>query len=300
MASIMRHLCNGLRANTFIRKPVTAICRRGLMVVKDQEFTFEYLEGDNEGIAVCSFNRPKAKNSINRNLRDQFQKSLDELLYAKNIRVAVIRSTVPGVFCAGADLKERLNMPQTEVASFVNSLRKLSLDLAELPVATIAAIDGFAVGGGFELALCCDMRVAARTAKMGLVETKLAIIPGAGGTQRLSRIVGPSKAKELIFTGRVMDGEEAHDIGAVNQVVDQNDAGDAAYAAALKLAEQIIPNGPVALKMAKLAINKGIEVDIATGLTFEQACYAQIIPTKDRMEGLLAFKEKRTPHYKGE
>lgn len=155
-------------------------------------------------------------------------------------------------------------------------------------------------GGGLEIALSCDIRVASSNAKLGLVETKLAIIPGAGGTQRLPRLINTSLAKELIYTGRIFDGNYAKEIGLVNHVVEQNETGDAAYQKSLSIAEEILPNGPVALKMAKAAINRGIEVDLNSGLNIEEACYAQIIPTKDRSEGLAAFKEKRKPVYIGQ
>uniref|UniRef100_A0A803SPJ8 AU RNA binding methylglutaconyl-CoA hydratase n=1 Tax=Anolis carolinensis TaxID=28377 RepID=A0A803SPJ8_ANOCA len=201
---------------------------------------------------------------------------------------------------AGADLKERAKMHSSEVSSFVSKARATINEIANLPVPTIAAIDGIALGGGLELALACDIRVAATSAKMGLVETKLAIIPGAGGTQRLPRTVGVSLAKELIFSARVLDGEEAKSIGLVSHVVEQNEAGDAAYRRALALAREFLSQGPVAMRVAKLAINQGMEVDLLTGLAIEEACYAQTIPTKDRIEGLLAFKEKRPPRYKGE
>ncbi|XP_047557168.1 methylglutaconyl-CoA hydratase, mitochondrial isoform X7 [Lutra lutra] len=171
---------------------------------------------------------------------------------------------------------------------------------ANLPVPTIAAIDGLALGGGLELALACDIRVAASSAKMGLVETKLAIIPGGGGTQRLPRAIGVSLAKELIFSARVLDGQEAKAVGLISHVLEQNPEGDAAYRKALDLAREFLPQGPVAMRVAKLAINQGMEVDLVTGLAIEEACYAQTIPTKDRLEGLLAFKEKRSPRYKGE
>jgi len=138
-------------------------------------------------------------------------------------------------------------------------------------------------GGGLEIALACDLRTAARQAKLGLVEAKLAILPGAGGSQRLPRLVGVAVAKELIFTGRVLDGGQAHSIGLVNHVVEQNKQGDAAYGRAVQLAQEISCNGPVAVRMAKLAINHGSEVDLATGLAFEETCYAQVIPTKVRM-----------------
>ncbi|XP_064147107.1 methylglutaconyl-CoA hydratase, mitochondrial isoform X5 [Loxodonta africana] len=200
----------------------------------------------------------------------------------------------------GADLKERVKMHPSEVGPFVSRVRAVVNDIANLPVPTIAAIDGLALGGGLELALACDIRVAASSAKMGLVETKLAIIPGAGGTQRLPRTVGMSLAKELIFSARVLDGQEAKAIGLISHVLEQNKEGDAAYKKALDLAREFLPQGPVAMRVAKLAINQGMEVDLVTGLAIEEACYTQTIPTKDRLEGLLAFKEKRPPRFKGE
>ncbi|XP_058422012.1 methylglutaconyl-CoA hydratase, mitochondrial isoform X5 [Diceros bicornis minor] len=200
----------------------------------------------------------------------------------------------------GADLKERVKMNSSEVGPFVSKIRAVINEIANLPVPTIAAIDGLALGGGLELALACDIRVAASSAKMGLVETKLAIIPGGGGTQRLPRTIGMSLAKELIFSARVLDGQEAKAVGLISHVLEQNQEGDAAYRKALDLAREFLPQGPVAMRVAKLAINQGMEVDLVTGLAIEEACYAQTIPTKDRLEGLLAFKEKRSPRYKGE
>ncbi|KAM9365927.1 LOW QUALITY PROTEIN: methylglutaconyl-CoA hydratase, mitochondrial-like [Pholidichthys leucotaenia] len=182
---------------------------------------------------------------------------------------------------------------------FVSKARARITELGNLPVPTIAAIDGAALGGGLEMALVCDIRIASNTAKMGLVETKLAIIPGAGGTQRLPRVIGMSLAKELIFAARAVDGTEAYCLGLVSHSVEQNDSGDAAYLRALELAREINPQGPIAVRMAKLAINQGMEMDLSTA-AIEEACYAQVIPTKDRLEGLAAFKEKRRPHYKGE
>lgn len=191
-------------------------------------------------------------------------------------------------------------MNPSEVGPFVSKIRAVINEIANLPVPTIAAIDGLALGGGLELALACDIRVAASSAKMGLVETKLAIIPGGGGTQRLPRAIGMSLAKELIFSARVLDGQEAKAVGLISHVLEQNQEGDAAYHKALDLAREFLPQGPVAMRVAKLAINQGMEVDLVTGLAIEEACYAQTIPTKDRLEGLLAFKEKRSPRYKGE
>lgn len=264
------------------------------------DVVIEKLSGDCEGITVLGLNRPAAKNAISKNLLKEMKEAVDGIRHDSSVRVLLLRSLVPGVFCAGADLKERAKMKPEEVGPFVTKARSLISDLENLPMPVIVALDGAALGGGLEMALACDLRVAADTTKMGLVETKLAIIPGAGGTQRLPRIVGSAKAKELIFTAAIINGKEGEDIGLVNYVVPQNETRDAAYLRSLELAQKIIPNGPVGVKMAKVAISRGVEVDLTTGLSIEEACYAQVIPTKDRIEGLTAFKEKRTPNYKGE
>lgn len=226
--------------------------------------------------------------------------SIYQLAKDEELRVLIIRSVVPGIFCAGADLKERSTMHVKEIPHFVSKLRSISSAIYDFPSPTIAAIDGAALGGGLEYALSADLRVASTNAKMGLVETKLAIIPGAGGTQRLTRIIPRHIAKELIFTGRILDGAQAFHYGLVNYTVPQNDSLDAAYQRAVLLAEEMLSAGPAALRAAKMAINKGCEVDVNTGLAIEAACYQQLINTKDRLEGLAAFKEKRQPKYIGE
>ncbi|XP_042365068.1 methylglutaconyl-CoA hydratase, mitochondrial [Plectropomus leopardus] len=265
-----------------------------------EDLRVRHLDGEDAGIVVVGINRPKAKNAISKNLVKLMFETVEDIKKNNKVRSVIICSLVPGIFCAGADLKERAKMHQSEVGPFVSKARALITELGNLPVPTIAAIDGAALGGGLEMALACDIRIASNTAKMGLVETKLAIIPGAGGTQRLPRVIGVSQAKELIFAARAVDGAEACRLGLVNHSVEQNKSGDAAYLRALELAREINPQGPIAVRMAKLAINQGIEVDLATGLAIEEACYAQVIPTKDRLEGLAAFKEKRHPNYKGE
>lgn len=228
-----------------------------------------------------------------------FHNALTNITQDENVRVVVLRSEVPNIFCAGADLKERLTMPVNLVNKFVTSLRELMFRVYNLPVPTITALDGLALGGGMELALSTDIRIGAKNSKMGLVETKLAIIPGAGGTQYLPRLINPAIAKELIFTSKILTSSEALELGILNHNVEQNDNGNAAYLKALETAKEILPNGPVAIKMAKVAINRGVEVDLHTGLNIEQACYGQLIPTNDRIEGLNAFKEKRKPQYQG-
>ncbi|XP_053500831.1 methylglutaconyl-CoA hydratase, mitochondrial [Ictalurus furcatus] len=264
------------------------------------DLSVKYLDGDDSGIVIFGLNRPKAKNAISKNLVKEMSEAVESVKKNNRVRSVILYSMVPEVFCAGADLKERAKMHQSEVGPFVSKARALITELGNLPMPTIAAIDGAALGGGLEMALACDIRIAATSAKMGLVETKLAIIPGAGGTQRLPRTIGVSLAKELIFAARVVDGAEAKTLGLVNHAVEQNKNGDAAYLRALELAREFNPQGPIAVRMAKLAISQGVEVDLTTGLAIEDACYAQVIPTKDRLEGLAAFKEKRPPRYKGE
>merc|ERR1712029_333188 len=279
----------------------TTVARKVDQGVKEQQdLIVDYLDGDKSGIVVFGLNRPAAKNSFSKNLVMELCDAVEAVKFDKAVRVVILKSTTPGIFCAGADLKERMKMPANLVGAFVAKARRLISDMENLPMPVIAALDGHALGGGLEMALACDLRVASDSAKMGLVETKLAIIPGAGGTQRLPRIVGLANAKELMFTARVLDGQSAKQIGLVNHSVPQNSNGDAAYVRALQLAEEILPNGPVGVKMAKVAINRGMEVDIGTAMGIEELCYAQVIPTKDRLEGLKAFKEKRKPDYTGE
>ncbi|XP_072137795.1 methylglutaconyl-CoA hydratase, mitochondrial isoform X2 [Mobula birostris] len=245
------------------------------------ELRVHHLEAESTGIVVLGINRPQSKNAISRKLVDMMAAAIEEVKHDNNVRTVILRSEVPGIFCAGADLKERAKMQPSEVGPFVSKTRSLINEFGNLPMPTIAVLDGAALGGGLEIALACDIRV-------------------AGGTQRLPRIVGVSTAKELIFSGRVVDGTEAKAIGLVSHVVEQNEEGDAAYHRALSLAKEFLPQGPIAVRLAKLAINHGVEVDLKTGLEIEEACYAQVIPTKDRIEGLNAFKEKRLPRYTGE
>ena len=260
------------------------------------ELRIERLQGEDEGIVLLGLDRPAAKNALGRQLLGEFRDALEALKADRGARVVVLHSLVDGVFCAGADLKERATMAQPEVERFVKGLRAAFTALEDLPQPTIAAIEGAALGGGLEMALACDLRVAGGDAKLGLPETGLAIIPGAGGTQRLPRLIGRSKAKDLIFTGRRLNATAAEALGLVDHAAP---AGQV-LAKALELAREILPNGPVALRAAKAAINRGLELDREAAMAVERACYAEVIPTKDRLEGLAAFREKRKPVYRGE
>ncbi|KUF98345.1 GMP synthase [Phytophthora nicotianae] len=254
------------------------------------------LGGKDAGIALFTMDRPDARNALGRQFMAEFRQALDQVRFDPKVRVVILRSVVPKVFCAGADLKERLGMTQPEAAASSRGYRTGFTDLEQLPMPTIAAIEGAALGGGMEMALACDLRIAGAKAILGFPETSLAILPGAGGTQRASRLIGISKAKELIFTSRRLNSEAAEKVGLVDYAVPEGKA----YEKALDIAREILPNGPVGVRMAKEAIMRGSEVDIASGMAIENACYAQVIPTKDRIEGLVAFKEKRKPQYTGE
>ncbi|XP_077463019.1 enoyl-CoA hydratase domain-containing protein 2, mitochondrial isoform X2 [Stigmatopora argus] len=253
-----------------------------------------------DGIVEVLMCRDKARNALGHVFVSQMRELVSMMATDSTVRVLLFRSLVPGVFCAGADLKERALMNNQESDLFVHSLRSLMTQIALLPMPTIAAIDGVAVGGGLELALACDLRTAACSAQMGLIEATRGLLPGAGGSQRLPRAVGLALAKELIFTGRRVGGKAAAEMGLVNRAVQQDETGEAAYAEALGLAREILPQAPIAVRLAKEAMIRGMEVDITSAMAIERMCYAQVIPTRDRREGMAAFMEKRPPRYIGE
>jgi enoyl-CoA hydratase/carnithine racemase len=250
---------------------------------------------EKDGVAVLTLNRPEVMNSFNFALLLALKKQIDALRSNASIRVIIITGSGPKAFCAGADLKERTALDELQVKDFIFTIRNLFTDIEFLNKPVIAAVNGIALGGGTELALACDIRIAAASASMGLTETRLAIIPGAGGTQRLPRLIGRGKAKELIFTGRRVDAREALQIGLVNQVCEQ----DALLDECRKMAAMICETGPIAIEQAKYAINYGLETDLHTGLGIESNAYWVTIPSQDRLEGLAAFQEKRKPVYKG-
>ncbi|MDQ0201462.1 enoyl-CoA hydratase [Neobacillus ginsengisoli] len=248
------------------------------------------------GIVVITLNRPDAANALSIKVLEELKNVIDNCKFDPSVRCLVITGAGEKVFCAGADLKERAGMDEQTVRKTVSLIRECINNLETLPQPVIAAVNGAAFGGGTELALACDIRVASEKAKFGLTETSLGIIPGAGGTQRLPRLVGKGRAKELIFTARRIDAEEAKEIGLVEYV----ESPESLLEKAIEIAGQIVRNAPIAVRQAKFAIEKGFDVDLTTGLAIEQNAYEVTIPTKDRLEGLQAFKEKRSPAYKGE
>lgn len=248
------------------------------------------------GVVTLTLCRPDLHNAVNFSLLLAMRKALENLRFDRNVRAIIVTGAGDKAFCAGADLKERAGLTPEQVKQFIHTIRDLMSTLEDFPKPVIAAINGLALGGGTELALACDIRIAADTASMGLTETSLGIIPGGGGTQRLPRLIGKGRAKELIFTARRVTAAEALEIGLVEKVVPAIDLATVSRA----LASMIAENGPIAVEMAKWAINRGTEVDLATGLQIESRAYDVVIPTKDRLEGLAAFKEKRKPVYTGE
>ncbi|GED58656.1 enoyl-CoA hydratase-related protein [Brevibacillus formosus] len=258
----------------------------------------ESVRFEREGhIGLITLNRPDELNALNYETLERLGNLIEQVrLDAKEIRVVIVKAE-GRAFSAGADLKERRTLTEQQVRRNVRKIRDVFTALERLPQPTIAMINGFAFGGGFELALACDFRYAVAEAKMGLTEVSLGIIPGAGGTQRLSRLIGPSKAKELILTARRIQAQEAYQIGFVNAVAKDTEE---LCELAMGLANEILANAPLAVYQAKSAIDRGSSVDLQTGLDIETMCYEVIIPTTDRLEALEAFREKRKPVFKGE
>ena len=249
-------------------------------------------EGD---LVWLTLERPEVMNCLSFPTLRRLRTLCEELRQDLSIRAVLITGSGEKAFCAGADLKERRTMPAERVPEFVRNIRRTMDDVESLPQPTVAVVNGVAFGGGTELLLACDLRVAAAHAQFGLTETTLAIIPGAGGTQRLPRLVGRSRAKDLILTGRRIEAAEAERIGLVSRIAPAGRLRETA----LELAQRIAENGPVAVRAAKRAIDEGCERPIAEGLEIEARCYEQVLPTKDRLEALAAFAEKRKPRYTG-
>ncbi|WVZ74388.1 hypothetical protein U9M48_022572 [Paspalum notatum var. saurae] len=243
------------------------------------------LPAPDSGIIELRLERPEVKNAINWDLMRKLRSSIEKIQADATAKVVLVASSVPGAFCAGADLKERRLMSSSEVGEYSRSLRSTFSSFEALPIPTIAIIEGAALGGGLELALSCDLRICG-----------ISLLWEAGGTQRLPRIAGRSKAKELIFTGRRCDAAEAVMMGLANYCVP---AGEA-YQKALDIAREITQKGPLGIRMAKKAIDRGTEVaDMSSALAVEGECYEQLLHTQDRLEALAAFAEKRKPVYIG-
>lgn len=252
------------------------------------------VERGEDGVAWVTIDRPRAKNALSRAVNLELRRLAGELGADWSVR-AVILTGGGDAFSAGADLKERRGVAAADSGPYVDAIAGAITAWAEMPKATIAAMGGVALGGGLELALACDFRIAAEGAVMGLSEVRLGIMPGAGGTQRLARLVGVARAKELVLTGRRIDAARALEIGLVSRVVPATELRRAAE----ELAGEIAACAPLSVAMAKRAIDQGVDLPLGEALALERRCYDVTLMSEDRNEGLRAFAEKRPPRFRG-
>ncbi|WP_342513006.1 enoyl-CoA hydratase-related protein [Sporosarcina sp. FSL K6-1522] len=246
-------------------------------------------------LAFVTLARPESMNAFNYDMLVELGQITESIRINPDIRLVVFTGAGERAFSVGADLKERKTLTDIKVKRNLYKIGDVFTAIEHLPQPTIAMMNGFAFGGGMELALSCDFRIAADTALMGLTETGLAIIPGAGGTQRLPRLIGEAKALELILTARKLTAAEALTYGVVTKVT----PADELLQETAQFADAILANGPIALQQAKFSIKHGMNVDLQTGLAIERKAYEVTIPTEDRIEALTAFAEKRKPKFKG-
>lgn len=248
-----------------------------------------------EGIATITLNRPEALNAFSREVVDEVLQALDDVRSDENIRVVVLTGAGEKAFSAGADIKAMIGMNALKARELSLMGEKLCLALENLEKPVIAAINGFALGGGLEVAMSCDLRIASETARMGQTEINIGLIPGWGGTQRLTRLVGKTKAKELVFTGRMIDAKTAEQLSIVNVVFPAAEFRNAVRQFAVDLAAK----APVALKVAKALINKGEDIGLESALALEREGFGVVASSEDLQEGVKAFTEKRKPAFKG-
>ena len=253
------------------------------------------IEQRDGGAAWVTIDRPEAMNALSNAVLEGLGLAAQKLGVDPGVRVLVVTGAGDKAFSAGADLKERRTMTEAQTRARVDLINRVFGDWARVPKPTIAAINGFAFGGGLELAMCCDLRVAVDTALLGLTEVRLGILPGAGGTQRLPRLVGLARAKELVLLGRRIPAARAREIGLVTEVAPQGGLA----AAVGQLVGELAGCAPVSLAKAKVALERGYDLGLDEGLLVERACYEATIATEDRLEGLAAFAEKRPPRYQG-
>ena len=248
-----------------------------------------------DGIATITFNRPKALNALNGALLGELSQALDEISADEDIRALVLTGAGDKSFVAGADITELATFNSLSAKVFAQEGHRIIRKLQQLPIVVIAAVNGFALGGGTEIAIACDFIYASENAKFGQPEINLGVIPGFGGTQRLPRLIGTNMAKELIFTGKMLSAAEALQVGLANKVVPQEQLMEDV----MKTAGQIASKGKVSLREAKQAINRGMDVDLATGCGIEIDAFAISFASPDAKEGTTAFVEKRKAEFKG-
>jgi len=247
-----------------------------------------------DGIGIVTINRPRSLNALNGEVYTELYEVFQEIEDDPEVRVVILTGSGERAFVAGADIAEMQPQSSLEIGSLMDSGRKAFDRICTLSKPVIAAINGFALGGGCELAMCCDLRIASENAKFGQPEINLGIIPGAGGTQRLARLVGMTRAKELIYTGDMVDAKTAFMMGLVNKVVPPGSL----MTEAKELARKMLSKSSIALSLAKKAINGGADMSLSSGLDLEAQCFARCFATEDQKEGMKAFLEKRKPQFK--
>jgi len=243
-----------------------------------------------EGIATITFNRPEAMNALNNQTRTEFRAAMADVTADEEVKVVILTGS-GRAFVAGSDIKEL----QRTTPLDAHKIERLGALVENCPKPVIAAVNGFALGGGCEIVMGCDIVVAHEKAKFGQPEINLGIIPGGGGTQRLPRLIGACRAKEMILTGDIITAQEAERMGLVNKVV----AIDALMPTVRQIAQKIASKSAAAVRIAKAAINRGLQVGLESGLAYEREMYSLSLSTEDKVEGVAAFVEKREPQFKG-
>lgn len=260
----------------------------------DNQYQTLKLEIDDMGIAVVSLRRPEALNALNLVMFTELFELFGELAEMSKIRAVILTGDGNKAFAAGTDVTIMMGMEASEISKTSQIVYRAQGRIEKFPVPVIAAVNGVAFGGGCEVAMSCDIRIASTQAKFGQPEINLGIIPGGGGTQRLARLTGAARAKELVFTGDVIDAQRAYEIGLVNQVVAPEELMNEAKKMAMKIAGKSLP----ILRLAKTSIDFSGEKSLEEGLQFEMQCFARCFETADQKEGMQAFVEHRKPNFK--
>jgi len=251
--------------------------------------------GKSEGIATITLNRPEALNAFSKEVVEEILQALEDIRRDENVRVVILTGAGEKAFSAGADIKAMIGINPLKARELSLMGEKLCVSLENLEKPVIAALNGYALGGGMEVAMSCDIRIAAENVRMGQTEINIGLIPGWGGTQRLTRLVGRGKAKELVFTGRMIDARTAEQLGIVNMVV----AADKFRETVRQFALELATKAPVALRVAKALIEKGADISLDSALALEREGFGVVASTEDLQEGVKAFTEKRKPTFKG-
>ncbi|MBS7632280.1 enoyl-CoA hydratase/isomerase family protein [Candidatus Bathyarchaeota archaeon] len=258
------------------------------------DFKFIIYERSDQ-IATITLNRPEALNAFSKEVIEEVLQAIEDIKQDENVRAVILTGSGEKAFSAGADIKAMKGMNALKARELSLMGEKLCCSLESLEKPVIAALNGYALGGGLEVAMSCDLRIASETSRMGQTEINIGLIPGWGGTQRLTRLVGPGKAKEMVFTGKLVDAKTAEQLGIVNMVV----PADKLRETARQLALELVAKAPVAIKVAKALINKGAEISLDAALALEREGFGVVASTEDLQEGVAAFTEKRKPVFKG-